>query len=371
MQESALDSAKAMSARDDDWFEAEQPMRTALVSELRRLARRARPRWLPILVIASALTGLILWRQATKVRVHRAQIVLAVTEGALADGLHPMPVHELRDYILTVLLSDDVLAEIIEDRELFALRTSHGMAYALAELRDMFEVGVHRNFFLYSYDVDAPRSARIMIRFHHTDPQLAWELVNELAGRIVTGEHARRLAAAEALAHDAEAALARVRQRAATLEAALIDRAVVAAGAEAAGAPGGAAALRVEIGELSAQLHREHERILTLTQLASADEQAGAIDRAGLGLHFVVAQERQPIDEPGARLYLQVILGAVLFCALLPMVAVYVGAFDARVHDAEDVERIGLPVLGHLPGFPGDDVGSLRARGVRGRRVAS
>jgi hypothetical protein len=48
-----------------------------------------------------------------------------------------------------------------------------------------------------------------------------------------------------------------------------------------------------------------------------------------------------------------------------------VGAFDTRVHDREDVERIGLPVLGHLPPFPGDHVGSLRARGVRRPRVPS
>ena len=47
------------------------------------------------------------------------------------------------------------------------------------------------------------------------------------------------------------------------------------------------------------------------------------------------------------------------------------GAFDSRVHDTDDVERLGLPVLGHVPGFAGDHVGSLEARGVLRARVPS
>jgi hypothetical protein len=47
----------------------------------------------------------------------------------------------------------------------------------------------------------------------------------------------------------------------------------------------------------------------------------------------------------------------------------FLGAFDPRVHDTDDVARRGLPVLGHVPGFSGDRVGSLRARGARRARV--
>jgi hypothetical protein len=39
------------------------------------------------------------------------------------------------------------------------------------------------------------------------------------------------------------------------------------------------------------------------------------------------------------------------------------------VHDVDDVERLGLPVLGHVPGFPGDRVGSLEARSVQRTRI--
>ena len=50
---------------------------------------------------------------------------------------------------------------------------------------------------------------------------------------------------------------------------------------------------------------------------------------------------------------------------------IVIGAFDSRVHDVEDVARLDLPVLGHVPGFPGDNVGSLEARGALRARVPS
>jgi hypothetical protein len=50
-------------------------------------------------------------------------------------------------------------------------------------------------------------------------------------------------------------------------------------------------------------------------------------------------------------------------------VSLFVGAFDSRIHDLDDVARLGIPVVGHVPRFPGDSVGSLRERGVKRRGV--
>ncbi len=58
-------------------------------------------------------------------------------------------------------------------------------------------------------------------------------------------------------------------------------------------------------------------------------------------------------------------LGSLLGSALL------FGAFDSRLHDLDDLTRLGIPVLGHVPGFPGDHVGSLETRGALRRRVPS
>jgi hypothetical protein len=357
--------------RDDAWYQAEQPMRHALVAELQRLKRRAQRRWPIVLVLAVALTAGVLYKRSKKVRLHRAKVVLAVTEGSLASGHIPMPILELRDYVAAILISNQELEKIIEEQDLFPLRHTHGMAFAVSELRDMFDVGVHRNYFLYEYNIDAPRSARIVIVVTHSDPDFAWRMARRLASIVVEGEQARRLSLAEQLAREAEAAIAHVQARGLELERAVAARTLELAAAEEAGDRGRTGALRVEVLELEGKLHQENELLLNLTQQANADEMALAIDRAGLGMTFDIAEEKRPFEEPGARLYLQVIIGVVVFFVMLPVVAIFIGAFDTRIHDREDAERIGVPVLGHLPAFPGDHVGSLRARGVRGRRVAS
>ena len=347
-------------------------MRHALVAELQRLARRARPRLLPVLAIAIVLTAAVLYKRSTKVRLHRARVVLAVAEGSLASGHVPMPIHELRDYVAGILISNQELEKIIEELDLFPIRHTHGMAVAVSSFRDIFDVRVHRNYFLYEYNIDAPRSARIAIIVNHTDPDFAWRMARRLANLVIDGEQKRRLRTAEQLAREARSAIAHVQARGLELEKAITERTLELERAEADGDRRRAGALRVEIVELDAKLDQETKLLLDLTQRANADEMALAIDRAGLGMSFTVVEEKRPIEEPGARLYLQVIIGAFVFFVMLPVVAIFIGAFDTRIHDREDAERLGIPVLGHLPGFPGDRVGSLRARGVRGgRRVPS
>lgn len=357
--------------RDDGWFESEERTRETFVRELQRLYRRARARWPYIVVIAALLTAGVLYKRSKKVTIHNATVVLAASEGSMSDGHHPMPALELHSYLDTVLLSNGVLLELIEEEDLFPLRHKLGDEFAISELRGMFEVGVFRNYFLYQYTQDARRSARISIDVWDADPDFAWWLAHRLANLIVEGEHARRLEIAEHLGQEVELALSRARAEVDALEATMTERNLALAAAERANDEGQVAALTVETIELSARLHRQREAVLALVAQGSSDAMALAIDRAGLGMTFEVAEEDRPFEQPGARLYFQVILGGIVFCVLLPVVAIFVGAFDSRIHDGEDVVRIGLPVIGHVPPFPGDRVGSLRARGVRGRRVPS
>jgi hypothetical protein len=64
-------------------------------------------------------------------------------------------------------------------------------------------------------------------------------------------------------------------------------------------------------------------------------------------------------------------IAAVIGTFSLVGAALVLGAFDSRVHDADDVIRLGLPVLGHVPGFAGDNVGSMRTRSAAPTRVPS
>src|SRR5262245_58679123 len=92
-----------------DWYESEQSLTEALGDELRRLQRRAVARLPLVLLIGMLLTSAIVWKVARKPTQHRARIILAVTEGDMAAGLDSAPLDQLRDYINTVLLSDEKL----------------------------------------------------------------------------------------------------------------------------------------------------------------------------------------------------------------------------------------------------------------------
>ncbi|MCA9676708.1 MAG: hypothetical protein H6709_04400 [Kofleriaceae bacterium] len=356
---------------DDGWYEAEGATRYVLVAELQRLKRRARARWLPILVTVCALTGLAMYKRLKKVKLHEATVTIALTEGTMADGKDPMPAQELRDYVATVLLNNGVLLKVIEEEQLFPLRRKLGDEYALNELRDQFQITVYRNYFLYQYSPDEPRSARIAVEFTDPDPDQAWRMAHRLAELIVSGEQARRQELAEQLGHDAAEVLAEARARLEDREQQVSDRRLALSAAQRDGDRARANALTVELRALDVQLRREREAMVQMTIASSGDALAAAVDRAGLGITFDIHEQGRPREEPGARTYLNVIVGVVLFVILLPVVAIFYGAFDSRVHDPEDVDRIGLPVLGHVPTFPGDKVGSLRGRGVRGRRVPS
>ena len=55
-------------------------------------------------------------------------------------------------------------------------------------------------------------------------------------------------------------------------------------------------------------------------------------------------------------------LAACVFVAALPLCAIGVGAFDPRVYDLDDVRRLGLPTVGAVRPFEGDNAGALAAR---------
>src|SRR5688500_7965436 len=143
-----------------DWYESEPSLGRQWVAELQRLKRRARTRPFIILTLAALATAAVMFMVATKPRLARSQVVIAVTEGDLSTGRTPTSMHELREYVDTVLLPNTALMPIIEDNSWrFPLRRKLGDAYALSELRDLIEIGVWRNYFLYQYSFDERRSA--------------------------------------------------------------------------------------------------------------------------------------------------------------------------------------------------------------------
>jgi len=85
------------------------------------------------------------------------------------------------------------------------------------------------------------------------------------------------------------------------------------------------------------------------------------------GLRFVLVDFEKPEPQKSKKAAL-IMIAFGSFLGLLLLTTCVVGAFIPFIHEEQDVERLGLVVLGHVPPFPGWDTGTLRARQA-GQRV--
>lgn len=355
-----------------DWYEAETPLHVQFFRELDRLRRRARPRWWLVVLVGVVLTVALVRKISSKPPMHRARVILAISEGDLNSGWNPAPLGELRAYISTVLLSNERILALLDERQLFTGRRARfGDEFVIESVRDDFEIEVWRNYFQYGYDADDRRTARVMVSYTSKDPAFSYDMARALAHMIQEAEADRRTMAAFQLAEQAADIERAARQR--LDEIGQEQRAMTEAidAAEAAGDHRQAAILRAEAGSLTAQWQAAITDFESIEAMTSKEALEAAITSAGLALDIQIVDERRPppIEPKTATDLIPVaIVGLVLF---LPLAGVLIGAFDTRVHDVDDVTRLGLPMLGHVPTFPGDRVGALQDRGVPRRRAAS
>lgn len=355
-----------------DWFEAEPPLRRHLFDVVDRLRRRAAQRWWLVALLTVVLTGAVVRKVAKKPRLHRARVILAITEGDLNAGFNPTPLGELADYINRVLLSSERLLAFCDERGLLKReRALYGDAIAISEFRDQLSVGVWRNYFQYAWSYDERRSARVAVAFTDADPDFAYEMARGLAHMIQDGEAMRRGQAALELAAQAEAGMAKARARLDEVarEQSQVQNALVEA--QLAGRTDEVTVLRARAATLATEWRRATETFKSIEGATDLDQLQAQVNAAGLALDIEIVDERRPKKESGSRIPGLVILGVITFLIVGPVVTLVVGSFDRKVHDADDLRRLKLPVIGHVPGFPGDGYGSLRKRGVRLRRVPS
>ena len=362
-----------MSARldrvSDAWYEAEESTRSAMVAELQRIKRRFLARPWPVLALAAVLTGGITYKIATRATPVEAEIVLALTEGTMSRDKHTgIPVDDLRQYVDGVLITDAKLKELIERRNLYPLRHKLGMEYAIEELRSQMDIEIWKNSFVY-YDADAARSehsARIGITVSDLDPDRAIEIARDLSQIVIATAQEQRLQLNTQLAKDIEATREGLTKRLGTLTKVSAEKQAALVRAHQQHEEGLAQAIDLELAELD---HEAKSAEKELSDIAvSRDAIADRIAAAGLDTNIGIVEEHRP-ERPEHRGFLIAMIGVVIGVGSLLGSALLIGAFDSRVHDADDVGRLGLPVLGHVPGFSGDDVGSLRTRGVPRARV--
>jgi hypothetical protein len=340
-----------------------------MAAELHRILRRTRVRPIPVILLATALTVFITHKIATKPVIVEAEVVLALTEGALAAHRTPAPVDQLRAYVTQVLLPDKRLLELIEKYNLYPLRKKAGPEFALDGLRGQFAVQIWRNTFVnYDEDDNARRSARIGITVRDIDPDRATDLAHDLASIVIETASNLRQDSADAMSQQVammrRATDEEIDKVVADISSkkAAIDQAVRRGQNDLAGI------LRIDLAALEAQQRDREARLARI--VASPEALASEVAAAGLDMSLSVVDESRP-ERPTHSGLVLVMVAAVIGTGALVGSALVLGAFDSRVHEADDVVRLGLPVLGHVPGFSGDNVGSMRTRSAVRARVPS
>jgi len=354
----------------EDWFQSEESTRIAMVSELQRIKRRTKVRPWPVLLLAALITAGITHKFATKPVMLEASVTLALAEGEMASRYNNVPVDQLRQYVTTVLLPDNKLLEVIEKYNLSRLRKTLGPQFAIEELRGNLTVNIWKNSFI-SFDSDdehSRRSARIGLSVADTDPDRAFDVAHDLASIVMQTLAKQRQKLADQISGQVDQLRAQINAKIAVLndeihaKQAELDKTIRA------GRPELTGVLRIDLTALDLELKSHEER---LNQIASSnDELSSAISAAGLDLGFTIVEEYRP-PSPTRSSFVLILIASVIGAGALLASALVLGAFDSRVHDSDDVTRLGLPVLGHVPGFAGDNVGSMLTRSAARARVPS
>ncbi len=351
-----------------DWFESEEPTRLALTAEVQRIGRRVRVRPWPVILVTLALTALVVWRFGLKPRLYTADVVLVLHEGALANpDDSTIPFDQLKDYVSHVLLPDVEVEKIIEKRAPGRIARV-GAPFALSTFYDRVEILIWKNSFAYydEEDANAQKSARIGIEVSDEDPDVALDVARDLSRIAIATHDAQRRTLTTELADTVTSMRDAVNQELAEASSRRAEKQAAVDDAKAAGNNGRASALLVEVATLDQQIKRLSDRMKAIE--ISPDTLAEQVTEAGLGTRISMADQFKP-EKVEQSWILIAMLAAVVGTMTMIGASLVFGSFDARVHDTEDVARLGLPVLGHVPSFPGDNVGSLQARGVPRARV--
>jgi hypothetical protein len=358
------------SASEEDWFESEQPTRHALITELQRIKRRTWNRPIPVLVLAALITAAIVRRIANRPVQLEAEIVLALSEGTLSSHRKGIPFMQLQQYVNSILLPDNKLVEVIEKHNLSRLRKRLGMQYAIDELREQFSIDIWKNSFVYydEQDTYARRSARIGITVTDNDADRAYNIARDLAGIVMEVAAAQRQKYADAISSQVAMLRTATTEKLdkLTLDISLKQQAVD--DALASGRHDVAGILRINLLALDRQRRETESQLAKIA--TSPDAIASEVAAAGLDMSLQIVDEDRP-ERPTQRSFVLVLVAVVIGAGTLVAVALVLGAFDSRVHESDDVTRLGLPVLGHVPGFAGDNVGSMQTRSVARARVPS
>jgi hypothetical protein len=340
------------------WLDEEAGLVSAW-RELGRLRRRAASRPIHTLGITLLITFAVVYKSSRSVPAFESRVVFRVVEADIEAQTSLVPNHALRSYINDVVFSSERLVELMKRHKLGGSKVTKDPAEAVKGFREDLIVEVWRNYFMEARStMDPARSARVAISYPHKDAKLAYEVTRDLGDLVVKTQEEERIARAEetvrALADIEDAAqeeLDKARSAIAVKELALSS----ANAAE-------QAVLRIELAALRAGLKPLEDRVARIAAARGDYALRADLEREQLGLRFEVVEAPRVMHATVSRPKKLIKIGVATFFVILLLVGIAVGAFDSRVHDVEDVRRLGWEPLGHVRAFDGDGVGSLNER---------
>jgi hypothetical protein len=353
-----------------DWYEAEPPIARLWVADLQRLKRRARTRLLLVFGITLLLTAAAARKFSTRGHSYEASVFLAIDESSLSTGRDTVPGRLLLDYVSKVLIPDQQLAELANRRDLHPLRRKFGDEYAVAELRMQFELELIQNDYEERRVAYQARTAHFKLTVYDATPEEATVLANDLAQIVVTSSEERNASDAKALTDEVNRVIAGLRGTAQVKAQELAAAKAELQEARLRGDEGPIAAATLRAQDAERQWRRADVALEQASATAVTEGSADALQQAGLGIRCWIVDRQNAGALLPPRFSVALAVSCVFFASLVA-VSMLVGAFDPRIHEPEDVSRLGLPVLGQVPNFPGQSNGSLRQRLPHRHRVPS
>lgn len=318
------------------WAEASGDLRIAFAA--------GRRRWVRTLLVATVLTGAVLYWRATRPPRFSASIVVRVTEPGFDEDTKPPSSGELGQYVHEVFLTRSTLITLIEDLGLYPEKMGPDPSLAIDEMRADLDIRVVQNYFSPErYMVMPVRSARIVIEYLGRTPDEAITVVRELGKRFAARQARHRQLAAAAAAYRVQtkqrslyANLRTLSHRQAELNVGKDESPLALV--QLLGVDAQSRALEAALDEVSGESARQRLR--------------GELEQRELGMRFDLVDTGQRPTPLLTATQALVVTGVMGFALLLPLSALGFGALSPRVVGPDRVARLGLTALGQMPWPP-------------------